>query len=241
MSYKYTTRIRPLNLILIRSINEPLKYQSYEKPSTSLICFSDNFPFSNASTCIYCFHSHFRITWIQCMLLFWYLKKKKIIFSFISGNLFVVWPFCFAFSILHWFYLVCCHSDSFLFMCGWICEGVGLRCSPRRTLCPSCSSPVVPSINVSCPSPQKMLGNNVIVFWGHDICMVAWENPSHGHIWCYIFGKLQASLKWNVLLFCTDPQTWKRGKLHLNISFQFQSKTPHLHLLQNLLMEKKLN
>lgn len=166
---------------------------------------------------------------------------KKIIFSFISGNLFVVWPFCFAFSILHWFYLVCCHSDSFLFMCGWICEGVGLRCSPRRTLCPSCSSPVVPSINVSCPSPQKMLGNNVIVFWGHDICMVAWENPSHGHIWCYIFGKLQASLKWNVLLFCTDPQTWKRGKLHLNISFQFQSKTPHLHLLQNLLMEKKLN
>lgn len=78
MSYKYTTRIRPLNLILIRSINEPLKYQSYEKPSTSLICFFDNFPFSNASTCIYCFHSHFRITWIQCMLLFWYFFKKKL-------------------------------------------------------------------------------------------------------------------------------------------------------------------
>lgn len=103
-------------------------------------------------------------------------------FSFISRNLCVVWPFSPLFSILHWFPLICCHSDSFLFMCGWICESVGLRCSPSCTPCPLCDFLVV---NVPGPPPQKKKCSEMSLL---QYMCCAWENPfTWSHFMLYIF------------------------------------------------------
>lgn len=172
---EHDTSIRPLkfSLKVFNSMN------SYAQHSDGFL------QFPNARTSIWdCFHFHVSPEFSSCFYFFFFFC----IFSFISRNLCVVWPFSPLFSILHWFPLICCHSDSFLFMCGWICESVGLRCSPSCTPCPLCDFLVV---NVPGPPPQKkkmMLGNVIVTIYVLYIGKIYWENPfTWSHFMLYIF------------------------------------------------------
>lgn len=200
------------------------RYQSLQKhetdsakSSTALTCFFYNF------LIFQCRDMHLRlslfscISSIQCML----LPLKKI-FSFISGNLYVVWPFRPVLSILHWFHLIRCHSDSFLFMWGWICEGVDLRCSPGYTLCPLCDFLAVPSVTVSCPPPQYTSSNVIVMIpgWqtGKTLPVVTFNATysKNYNVTCFFWAQKK------VLVFTS--QNWEKSKL------QFQLKKPCLPL-----------